>query len=269
MVKSCSVFWCVRPHNAKGKCKYHYSADYLKTYDPKKLYESHKKYHLKNIEKSREYDRKWKSSKRIKDPQYKKVSLERTKTYNFERYHSDAEFRQNTLERTGGRLRRLRKDPKYREEERVKRQTEKFKQNRRLWEREYTKKRKESDPQYLIKKLVRCAVYHALVTYSNGGKKYSCRKYGIDYQKIFEAIGPRPSSRHQLEHKIPCCAFDLNKNEEVKTCFSPENLCWVLSEYNQAKSEYWIKDDVVYRGKNKISHELLPQTAAKALGVMV
>ena len=145
-------------------------------------------------------------------------------------------------------------------------------QHRKEWRRAYEKCRLENDPKYYVRHTLRTRLNAVFSYYVKNGIPASNRrqgKYVIKYLEIFEKIGPRPSKEHELEHIIPCAAFDLTKQEEIDKCFSPENLCWVLAKHNQIKNQYWINDGVVYKGKNQISPQNLSKSAAEILKVSI
>jgi hypothetical protein len=66
-------------------------------------------------------------------------------------------------------------------------------------------------------------------------KSQSAGKYGIDYNAILQKLGPRPGTDYHIDHIIPCCAFDHTDPEQIKKCWSPENLQWLPAHENQIK----------------------------------
>ncbi|MFA5048413.1 MAG: hypothetical protein WC516_05330 [Patescibacteria group bacterium] len=74
--------------------------------------------------------------------------------------------------------------------------------------------------------------------YSTEVKKYSSRKYGINYYKIVEFLGDCPGNweDYQIDHIFPVSAFDFNDLEQIKIAFSPENHRWLKKEENLSKS---------------------------------
>jgi hypothetical protein len=69
------------------------------------------------------------------------------------------------------------------------------------------------------------------------GMKKSKRlmEYGIDVNAIFIKLGGRPEGGYDLDHIIPCAAFDFSNLEEIKKCYAPENLQWLPSSENRRK----------------------------------
>lgn len=97
-------------------------------------------------------------------------------------------------------------------------------------------KRLKQDPIYLVRTLVRRRLHKAFQLYSNG-KELKCNEYGIDFQAIFDHVGPRPDKTFQLDHIIPISKFDFNNLEHIKLCHLPENFRWVSAKENLEKSD--------------------------------
>lgn len=53
---------------------------------------------------------------------------------------------------------------------------------------------------------------------------------------IVNALGPRPTQNHDVDHVVPLCAFDLDDPEQVRLAFLPQNLRWLEHTENQEKS---------------------------------
>lgn len=68
-------------------------------------------------------------------------------------------------------------------------------------------------------------------------KCQTSKKYGIDYSRILEYIGPCPGPRTDwhIDHIQPLCSFDLRDIKQVQTAFAPENHQWLRAEENLAK----------------------------------
>lgn len=60
--------------------------------------------------------------------------------------------------------------------------------------------------------------------------------YGIDLQAILDKLKEPPGKDYSIDHIVPCAAFDFSKDEEVRKCFSPENLQWLPKSENSRKS---------------------------------
>jgi hypothetical protein len=103
--------------------------------------------------------------------------------------------------------------------------------------KESNKLRRKVDNNFLIKSRLRCLLYNSLKLYGEG-KRFSSSKYGIDFNLICKKLGPCPGKREEwdIDHIIPCSSFDLNKVDEVRKCFSPNNLQWLPKLVNIKKS---------------------------------
>lgn len=107
--------------------------------------------------------------------------------------------------------------------------------------REKTNNRKRArwieDPKYRTIQLLRTGLNGAFHRYSKNGKVMSSKKYGIDYNAIFEKVGPRPEDGYELDHIIPISIFDLDNPEHVRLCHVPENFQWLPAFDNGSKSD--------------------------------
>lgn len=101
----------------------------------------------------------------------------------------------------------------------------------------YNKNRGLIDPTFKIKARLRRRVKGALDSYSINGKIKKSDEYGIQYNKIIEKLKPIPENKeiYHIDHIIPLCKFDLNKSEEIKKAFAPENHQWLLARENMLK----------------------------------
>ena len=102
----------------------------------------------------------------------------------------------------------------------------------------YIKNRRNDDLNYSIGLRLRALVNKALKKYSQTGKIMSSQKYKIDYEKIIDYLKPFPKNiqNYHVDHMIPLSSFDLNKSEEIKKAFAPENHQWLTVEENLKKS---------------------------------
>lgn len=99
------------------------------------------------------------------------------------------------------------------------------------------KNRIKKNPYYKTKETIRSRLNTAFKTYSKNGKIQNSKDYGIDYQAIFEKVGPKPNDDFQLDHIIPISKFNLDDPEQVLLCHSPENFRWIPSNENLMKSD--------------------------------
>lgn len=102
----------------------------------------------------------------------------------------------------------------------------------------YRRKRRKTDPKFKISMDLRTGVYKALKHYSKTGKIWNAKKYGIDYEKIINHLKPFPKNikNYHIDHIKPLSSFDLNKPEQIKKAFAPENHQWLTVEENLKKS---------------------------------
>lgn len=84
--------------------------------------------------------------------------------------------------------------------------------------------------------------------YSENGKLYSIEKYGLNMEKIYNSVGPRPNDgdKWDLDHIIPVSLFNHDNPEEVKLCWSEHNLRWLKSSDNRKKGDLFHLDPDKY-----------------------
>jgi hypothetical protein len=125
--------------------------------------------------------------------------------------------------------------PQRKEAARAYRNTEQSK----AYMRDYQNSKYNEDEKYRAERLLRNSLNQALRIYTSEGKIMTSRKYGIDYRACVEHLGSRPDNKHQwaIDHIHPCCSFDLTKPEQVKECFAPQNLRWLIEEENLRKAK--------------------------------
>jgi len=102
---------------------------------------------------------------------------------------------------------------------------------RRTTEPKKIKKRYHSDEAFRTQMLLRNKLYWAFRLYGSG-KQMPSNKYGINYKLIIEALGPRPSKEHVIDHIVPLSLFDFNDPEQIKKAFAPENHRWLTEKEN-------------------------------------
>lgn len=107
----------------------------------------------------------------------------------------------------------------------------------REYSREYRNKRRKTDSNYAVTCRIRIRLAQAFKAYSETGKMYTSRKYGVDYAAIMNHLGPCPGDRkdYHIDHIRPLCSFDFNDPEQIKLAFAPENHRWLRKEENLAK----------------------------------
>ncbi len=103
--------------------------------------------------------------------------------------------------------------------------------------KKYFKKRRRNDRNFLITGRLRCLLNQALKIYTQTGKIYNSKQYGIDYKTIIEHLKPFPKDikLYHIDHIKPLCSFNLEDKEQIKLAFSPENHQWLLAKDNISK----------------------------------
>lgn len=88
----------------------------------------------------------------------------------------------------------------------------------------------------LVEKRLRSLFHYAMRTYGSG-KKLPLANY-FDYAAVIESLGPCPGPRSDwhIDHVEPCCSFDHNDPEQVRQCWSPQNLRWLPKKHNLQKA---------------------------------
>lgn len=105
------------------------------------------------------------------------------------------------------------------------------------------KMRTKTDEVFRMINCLRGSLRRAFIMYSKYGKKYTSKKYGIDYYKIVEFLGPCPGDfdKYQIDHIFPLSAFDFDDPEQIKIAFAPENHQWLSKEENLIKNNKYDK----------------------------
>jgi hypothetical protein len=106
-------------------------------------------------------------------------------------------------------------------------------------------RRRLSDPRLDVTIKLRIRFHNAFKRYSRNGKVKSSKEYGIDYQKIFEHIGPCPGDRklYDIDHIKPLHIFNFDDPEQIKLAFAPENHQWLLKTENARKGGKYKTND--------------------------
>lgn len=120
------------------------------------------------------------------------------------------------------------------------------KRQKRNKQNEREKQRRLEDPSYRMRLNLKTCIRAAFKLYSKNGKTMSCKQYGIDFEAIYNKVGPCPGSGKDwhLDHIIPISIFNLDNPEHVILSHLPENLRWLESKINTSKSDDII--DLVY-----------------------
>lgn len=130
---------------------------------------------------------------------------------------------------------KIKADPIRKENKRIYQQQ--YKQEHKEERRIYTKEFIEHNPIEKIKRNVRANTRKAFKLYSKNGKTKSRNLYGIDYNKLFEKLGPQPDKSYQIDHIIPQIVFNFDLPGHVFLSQHPENLRWLEGCENSSKQD--------------------------------
>lgn len=103
-----------------------------------------------------------------------------------------------------------------------------------------------------MKENLRKNILQAFKLYSKNGKAQTCKEYGIDFEAIYQKVGPRPGTGKEwhLDHIIPLALFNFDNPEHVKLSHLPCNLRWLNAGKNIKKHDHII--DYVYNSSELI-----------------
>lgn len=103
----------------------------------------------------------------------------------------------------------------------------------------YMRERCKTDERFRLTMLLRRRLSQAFQEFSQYGKKFVSRKYGIDYGRIVDHLGPCPGERqdYHIDHVFPLSAFDFDDTRQVRAAFAPENHQWLLVGQNLSKHD--------------------------------
>ncbi len=132
--------------------------------------------------------------------------------------------------------------------DRVREYQRKYRQKPEIKEKDlaYQRKRRAEDPKVAVVNRLRCRLRDARQRYLSGLPLPKPRKDLIDYDAIFEHLGPCPGDPAQwhIDHIKPLCKFDLTDPEQVREAFAPENHRWLKARPNQRRPrKHWKEDD--------------------------
>lgn len=100
--------------------------------------------------------------------------------------------------------------------------------------KEFTKEEK-------LKKTIKGSI-HDRFRRSIKRKNATCLEYGVDFDFIFDSVGPRPSDDFELDHIIPLALFDYSDPAQIYLSQHPGNLRWLPSLENNLKHDKIIWD---------------------------
>ena len=97
--------------------------------------------------------------------------------------------------------------------------------------------RYNNDPKFRLKHNIRTLIRSAFIRLSTRGKTKTNKEYGIDYNMIFDKIGPCPGSgkEYHLDHIIPLACFNLDIDDHIRLAHLPCNMRWITANDNLTK----------------------------------
>ncbi len=110
----------------------------------------------------------------------------------------------------------------------------------------YQRKRRAENPKVAVTNRLRCRLRDARQRYLNGLPLPKSRSELVDYDAIFEHIGPCPGgpADWHIDHIKPLCKFDLTDPEQVREAFAPDNHRWLEARPNQRRPrKHWKEGD--------------------------
>ena len=169
--------------------------------------------------------------------EYRKEWLEENKEeYNEKRKAPHSVHRANMLRR-----KRWLEDEEYKKkksnEHKANMQNPEFRAKVIINRRARNKERYETDTSYNIKRKIASNIRTAFRLFSTTGKIQSARKYNISYKAIINKLGSPPTDGYDIDHIIPVSLFDHDDKEQVRLCWTPENLQWMEHIENLSKSD--------------------------------
>lgn len=178
-------------------------------------------------------------------------------------------YRQTEAFKTGRHLYRQTKEYKLYEDEwrKLYRKTSKFKQ----WRKSHREKKTKTNVIWCLRGRLKRQLYSKLKEHSISGKLLSSSEYGIDYIGIINYLKPTNEimkTRH-VDHIIPVSYFNLNNCDDIKLCFSKENLQWLIGSKNISKNNRIMYDDVLELKKRLVDNTLDPVVINKLLNYTV
>jgi hypothetical protein len=179
--------------------------------------------------------------KKMATPHYKKICVACQKEN--DRQRRNAYARRYKQSESGRRC--YERNSKKREEYRIK---NKEKINER--QKKYFTSRRKTDNNFRLSCNLRVMLYQAFKRH-RVVKSKTFEKYGLDINAILKKLGTPPSDKHSIDHIIPCAAFDFSNDDDVRRCFSPENLQWLTRGENSKKSSLMEIDGKLVRVKYK------------------
>lgn len=110
----------------------------------------------------------------------------------------------------------------------------------------YFRELRQNNEKYRFTSNIRSRINQAFKVYSTTGKIMKSGGYGIDYESIFNYLGPCPGVREEyhIDHIFPLSAFNFDDIEQVKLAFAPQNHQWLKVEDNLSKGDRY--DEIAF-----------------------
>jgi hypothetical protein len=221
--------------------------------DKEKLKEYHEIYRKNNKEKTLVYAKEYRENNKEKVKEYFSKIKDKRKEYDRLRY---IELNKNKIKKRKRGVsiqtkeEKLLKQKEYYQKNKEKIQLkhkeyrERNREKTRKRSSEYEKIKKITDPSFKIKKLIRASFYVNLkiskIKKTDKFFKYTEIKLS-DYIDHFKNNYPEEflkiteKGKYHIDHIIPCSAYDLTNNNEIKKCWNPKNLRIIPAKENLKK----------------------------------
>ena len=129
------------------------------------------------------------------------------------------------------------KEWRIKNKELLKEKSKEYRENNKSKRKEHERQRYNTDDIFRFKQCLRKRLQQAFKLMSKNGKTKSCSDYGIDFEAIYNHVGPRPEGDWHLDHIIPLCKFNLDIPEHVRLAHLPQNLQWLPADENLSKND--------------------------------
>ncbi len=100
----------------------------------------------------------------------------------------------------------------------------------------YVRDKRSADCSFRTIGRLRNGLRKAFRLYAKQGKIGTANTYGVSYQAIVDKVGSPPEGSFQLDHILPCVAFNHDDPFEVWACWHPENFQWLSKTDNLSKN---------------------------------
>ncbi len=173
--------------------------------------EKHKKYYQENKEQKKKYQKENKKKIRKYQKEYQQENKQKLKK-------QKKEYQQKNKKQTKKYMKKYNQEHKKQLAKYMKEYNQNYKEQRKEhWQRRYQK-----DTNFKLITNLRNRTKNALKYYTKTGKILKSKDHRINYQAIIKHLNKQPKTS-RIHHIIPLCCFDLNKEEQIKKAFAPEN----------------------------------------------